>query len=108
MRNSVKLLTKLTAVATALYLATVGIVNAQQLDMVSGSVGGGYFKAAAALSEYVAQELPNTRIIVRPGTSWANVDQLDSGSADLAVIENVLGTLAWQGKSPTGDKYDFR
>ena len=67
---------------------------AEQLKMVSGSVGGGYFKAAAAFSEYVAAEMPDIKITVGPGTTWANVDQLDSGKVDLAVIENVVSSLA--------------
>lgn len=85
-----------------------GAASAEQLNMVAGSAGGGYFKAAAALSQYVSDEMPEVKITVRPGTSWANVDQLDAGTADLATIENVLSTLAWKGESPTGQKYDFR
>jgi uncharacterized protein len=108
MKNSAKLLTRIATLGTAIYIVTVGIGGAQQLDMVSGSVGGGYFKAAAALSGYVAEEYPDIKITVRPGAGWANIDQLDSGAADLAVIENVLSSLAFKGESPTGDKYDFR
>lgn len=89
-------------------LAVVNSASAEQLKMVSGSVGGGYYQAAAALSEYVGKEIPDTKITVMPGAGWANVDQLDSGAADLAVIENVLSTLAWKGESPTGQKFDFR
>jgi len=92
----------------AILIASAGLANAEQLKMVAGSVGGGYFKAAAALSEYVAAEMPDVKITVGPGTTWSNVDQLDSGKVDLAVIENVVSSLAWSGDSPTGDKYDFR
>ena len=100
-----------------MYVTLVGVLAitggsygamAEQLKMVSGSVGGGYFKAAAAFSEYVAAEIPGIKITVGPGTTWANVDQLDSGKVDLAVIENVVSSLAWSGDSPTGVKYDFR
>ena len=92
----------------AAMLLSAGFASAQQLSMVSGSVGGGYFQAAAAFAEYVQTEMPDVRITVRPGQGWANVDQLDAGTADLAVIENVLATLAWNGDSPSGDKFDFR
>ena len=99
---------KLLRTVPVLLLATAGVSSAEQLKMVAGSVGGGYFKAAAALSEYVSAEMPDVKITVGPGTTWSNVDQLDSGKVDLAVIENVVSSLAWAGDSPTGIKYDFR
>lgn len=82
--------------------------SAEQLKMVSGSVGGGYYQAAAVLSDYVSKEVPGLKITVMPGTTWANVDQMDTGQADLAVIENTTSTLAWKGESPMGQKFDFR
>ena len=88
-------------------IASAGLANAEQLKMVAGSVGGGYFKAAAALSEYVAAEMPDVKITVGPNY-MVQRRPADSGKVDLAVIENVVSSLAWSGDSPTGDKYDFR
>ena len=60
----------------AVLIASAGLANAEQLKMVAGSVGGGYFKAAAALSEYVAAEMPDVKITVGPGTTWSSLTNL--------------------------------
>lgn len=78
------------------------------LTFVTGSTGGGYFKAAAAFAEYISKEMPEIKTTVLPGAGWANIDRLETGDADLAVVENVLATLAAKGDSPTGRKYDFK
>ncbi|MGE4249366.1 MAG: TAXI family TRAP transporter solute-binding subunit [Parvibaculaceae bacterium] len=101
-------LLKAASLSIAALAFTGSSAMSEQLKLVSGSVGGGYYQAAAVLSEYVATEVPDLRITVMPGTTWANVDQLDSGAVDLAIIENITSTLAWKGESPTGQKYDFR
>lgn len=98
--------------AAAMPMVAMAIISspasAEQLKMVSGSVGGGYYQAAAVLSDYVTKEFPDIKINVMPGTTWANVDQMDAGQVDLAVIENTTSTLAWKGESPMGQKFDFR
>lgn len=81
---------------------------AQNLTFTSGSVGGGYFQISAALADYIQRENPEITSTVIPGGGWANVERLDSGLADVAVLENAQATLAWRGESPTGEKYDFR
>lgn len=100
------------ALSVMLMASTTGFAAAQQteqhLTLVGGSVGGGYYQAAAALAEYIGQEIPGISTTVTPGGGWANVDRLETGDADIAVIENVLATLAWRGESPNAKKYDFR
>ena len=82
----------------------------ESLTLTAGSPGGGYFKAAAALAEYIKAEVPGTSTTVIPGGGWANVERLDpkSATADVAVLENALASMAYEGTGPTGDKYDFR
>lgn len=98
------------AVVTA--VLAMGVSNAQAADLTftSGSPGGGYFKAAAAFAEAIKKEIPGTGTTVIPGGGWANVERLtpESKLADVAVMENVLATLAWTGETPTKKKYDFR
>jgi TRAP transporter TAXI family solute receptor len=82
----------------------------ESLTLTAGSPGGGYFKAAAAFAEYIKAEIPGTSTTVIPGGGWANVERLDPAAktADVAVLENALASMAWEGTGPTGKKYDFR
>lgn len=82
----------------------------ETITMTAGSPGGGYFKAAAAFGEYIKADIPGTSVTVIPGGGWANVERLDPASkaADVAVLENALASMAYEGTGPTGKKYDFR
>lgn len=81
----------------------------ESLTITAGSPGGGYFKAAAAFGEYIKQDIPGTSVTVIPGGGWANVERLDpaAATADIAVLENALASMAYEGTGPTGKKYDF-
>lgn len=81
---------------------------AESLTLTAGSPGGGYFKAAAALAEYIKAEVPGTSTTVIPGGGWANVERLQAGDADVGVLENALASMAYQGTGPNAKKYDFR
>ena len=89
---------------------TASTHGAESITFTAGSPGGGYFKAAAAFGEYVKADVPGTSVTVIPGGGWANVERLDPASkaADVAVLENALASMAYQGTGPTGKKYDFR
>jgi uncharacterized protein len=97
-------------IAAAVGVGLVHPASSADITFAAGSPGGGYFQAAAAFAEYLKAEIPNTSTTVMPGGGWANVERIapDSKQADVAVIENVLSTLAWQGETPTKKKYDFR
>ncbi|MGI9305658.1 MAG: TAXI family TRAP transporter solute-binding subunit [Gammaproteobacteria bacterium] len=97
------------AAAAAITFASSALA-ADSLTFTAGSPGGGYFKAAAAFGEYVKTDIPGTSVTVIPGGGWANVERLDPASkeADVAVLENALASMAFEGTGPTGKKYDFR
>lgn len=99
------------AAAATLALGTAGAALAgESVTFTAGSPGGGYFKAAAAFGEYIKSDIPGTSVTVIPGGGWANVERLDPASkaADVAVLENALASMAYEGTGPTGKKYDFR
>ena len=100
----------LLALALAAPLASGGAYAVDKLTLTAGSPGGGYFKAAAGLAEYIKAEIPGIATTVIPGGGWANVERLapESRLADIAVIENALASMAYAGTGPTGKKYDFR
>ena len=101
-------------VAAATLALTLGVagnaIAADSVTFTAGSPGGGYFKAAAAFGEYIKSDIPGTSVTVIPGGGWANVERLDPASkaADVAVLENALASMAYEGTGPTGKKYDFR
>jgi TRAP transporter TAXI family solute receptor len=97
------------AAAAMLVFASVGTAYAgQSITITAGSPGGGYFKAAAAYAEYIKEEIPGTSVTVIPGGGWANVERLDANLADVAVLENALASMAYDGTGPNGKKYNFR
>ena len=99
------------AAAAVLALTSSGSALAgESVTFTAGSPGGGYFKAAAAFGEYIKADIPGTSVTVIPGGGWANVERLDPASkaADVAVLENALASMAYEGTGPTGKKYDFR
>ena len=98
------------AAASAAFMATGIALAADSVTFTAGSPGGGYFKAAAAFGEYIKSDIPGTSVTVIPGGGWANVERLDPASkaADVAVLENALASMAYDGTGPTGKKYDFR
>ena len=97
--------------AVTLALGVAGnAIAAESVTFTAGSPGGGYFKAAAAFGEYIKSDIPGTSVTVIPGGGWANVERIDPASkaADVAVLENALASMAYEGTGPTGKKYDFR
>ncbi len=100
----------LLALALTATFASGGAHAADKITLTAGSPGGGYFKAAAGLAEYIKAEIPGISTTVIPGGGWANVERLapESQLADIAVLENALASMAYAGTGPTGQKYDFR
>jgi len=90
------------------FSATGTVFAGEKLTMTAGSPGGGYFKAAAAFAEYIKKDIPGTSTTVIPGGGWANIERLHDSQADVAVLENALASMAYEGTGPTGKKYDFR
>jgi len=102
---------QLAVAAVALAFGTTGTAFAgESLTLTAGSPGGGYFKAAAAFAEYIKKEIPGTSTTVIPGGGWANIERLAAkpAQADVAVLENALASMAYEGTGPTAKKYDFR
>jgi hypothetical protein len=108
MSTTVRKTLRLAAAAGLLLAIGSHGAHAQQITITAGSPGGGYFKAAAAVAEYIKQEIPGSQTTVIPGGGWANIERLESGLADVAVLENAIVTQATTGASPDGRKYDFR
>lgn len=92
-------------------LLTIGwsnLASAQKITITAGSPGGGYFKAAAALAEYIKADIAGAQTTVIPGGGWGNIERLQTGLADIAVVENAVVSMAAKGEGPNKQKYDFR
>jgi TRAP transporter TAXI family solute receptor len=76
------------------------------LVITAGTAGGGYYRACAAVAEYIKKDIPGSTVTVMPGGTWANLERLSSKKADIGIIENVSSTLAWRGTPPSPRKYD--
>jgi hypothetical protein len=99
----IKAARRLAAAVVVLAVGTIGSAQAaDNLTLTAGSPGGGYFKAAAALAEYIKMEIPDISTTVIPGGGWANIERIDpkAGTADIAVLENALASMAFEGTGP--------
>lgn len=93
--------------AIAVAVTVVPVSAAERITITAGSPGGGYFKAAAALAEYIKADM-KVQTTVIPGGGWGNVERLQNKLADIAVLENAVVTMATKGEGPNKQKYDFR
>ena len=50
----------------------------ESITFTAGSPGGGYFKASAALGEYIKSDIPGTSVTVIPGGGWAKRREIGS------------------------------
>jgi TRAP transporter TAXI family solute receptor len=97
--------------ATVLILGIDGSrldAHAMDFTLTAGSPGGVYFKNAAAFAEFIKKEMPGTSTTVIAGGGMANVERLDAGQADIAVLENATATLGYKGTPPARKKYNIR
>ena len=72
-----------------------------ELVLATGSSSGTYHRVGVALADLINGREPGFRITLRTtGGSVENVKLLDSGEADLAIVQNDIAYLAERGLSP--------
>jgi TRAP transporter TAXI family solute receptor len=78
---------------------------ADDLTMLGGPVGGGWYAVAGGISEIVHTAAPDLTIKVAPGGAVVNPARVSTGDAAFAMSVGVNNGMAWEGSEPYEEKY---
>lgn len=78
---------------------------ADDLTMLGGPVGGGWYAVAGGISEIVHRAAPDLTIKVAPGGAVVNPPRVATGDAAFAMSVGVNNAMAWNGAEPYDQKY---
>lgn len=92
--------TRFLAALTALSLGPVSVTQAETLEFLAGSVGGGWYNMAVGLSGVVHEAAPDLTLKTVPGGGVSNPSQLDAGIGQLGLVQNIFGVAARSGAGP--------
>ena len=91
--------------ATAAFAALIGPAAADDLTMLGGPVGGGWYAVAGGISEIVHSAAPELTVKVAPGGAVVNPARVSTGDAAFAMSVGVNNGMAWNGADPYEEKY---
>ncbi len=70
-------------------------------------MGGGFYAVGAGLADYVTKNVPDVQVTaVTSGGVNENINRLDSGQAEVAMLNTIDTPIAFEGKEPYRRKYD--
>ena len=95
---------RFTVFALALMLLIIGGVAAHasvEINFSTGSMGGGFYAIGGGLADFITKHAPGVE--VTSGTSGGaneNINRLDSGQAEIGMLNTIDPPLAVEGKPP--------
>lgn len=95
------------ALAAVLVFVSVPALAELQLNFSTGSMGGGFYAVGSGISDYITKHVPG--IIVTAVTSGGvneNINRLDSGQAEIGLVNTIDPPLAFKGEAPYKRPYD--
>lgn len=92
---------KAIAATAAILLLGTAACAAVQLNFSTGSMGGGFYAIGGGLADYVTKNVPGVEVTaVTSGGVNENINRLDSGQAELGLLNTIDTPLAFEGKPP--------
>jgi TRAP transporter TAXI family solute receptor len=93
---------KKTGLAGALLLLTAGLgihagAKAEQVRMATGGTAGTYYAFGSAVGQILTEKTKITIPVQSTGASKANIQLIDAGEAELAIVQNDVMDYAWRG-----------
>ena len=96
----------LTSVLSAALVSTVSAGKEKKYILATASTGGTYYPVGVGIATIASLKLAKkhklTFSAVTSAGSGENVDMIDKGEVDFAILQGLFGSMAWQGK----DKYE--
>ena len=99
---------RLIALAAAILISCTGAMAAPvQLNFSTGSMGGGFYAIGGGLADFATKHVPGVEITsVTSGGVNENINRLDSGQAEMGMLNTIDPPLAFEGKPPYKKTYD--
>ena len=89
------------AVAVLLLFGTAAFAATVQLNFSTGSMGGGFYAIGGGLADFVTKNAPGVEVTaVTSGGVNENINRLDSGQAEIGMLNTIDPPLAFEGKAP--------
>lgn len=96
----------LTSVLSAALVSTVSAGKEKKYILATASTGGTYYPVGVGIATIASLKLAKkhklTFSAITSAGSGENVDMIDKGEVDFAILQGLFGSMAWQGK----DKYE--
>ena len=96
----------LTSVLSAALVSTVSAGKEKKYILATASTGGTYYPVGVGIATIASLKLAKkykmTFSAITSAGSGENVDMIDKGEVDFAILQGLFGSMAWQGKA----KYD--
>jgi hypothetical protein len=78
-----------------------------QLNFSTGSMGGGFYAIGGGIADYLTKNVPGVQVTaVTSGGVNENINRLDSGQAEIGLVNTIDPPLAFEGKEPYKKKFD--
>jgi TRAP transporter TAXI family solute receptor len=88
------------AAAALLLCGTMGFAGAskqEQIRMVTGGTAGTYYAFGSAVGQILTEKTKIPITVQSTGASMANIQLIDAGEAELAIVQNDVMDYAWRG-----------
>jgi len=78
-----------------------------QLNFSTGSMGGGVYAIGGGIADYLTKNVAAVQVTaVTSGGVNENINRLDSGQAEIGLVNTIDPPLAFEGKAPYTKKFD--
>lgn len=102
-----KRFTVLLAILGVFLFCGAALAAPTQLNFTTGSMGGGFYAIGGGLADFVTKNVPEVEITaVTSGGVNENINKLDSGQAEIGMLNTIDPPLAFEGKAPYKKVYD--
>ncbi len=89
------------ALGMLLLFGTAACAATVQLNFSTGSMGGGFYAIGGGLADFVTKNAPGVEVTaVTSGGVNENINRLDSGQAEIGMLNTIDPPLAFEGKAP--------
>lgn len=94
------------ALFVAVLVASGSSAKAENITILAGPVGGGWYLIGAGMAKIIHNSYPEIDVKVVPGGATANPPRVSEGSADFALALTAPTIMAYRGQEMFKKKYD--
>ncbi|MBW1997521.1 MAG: TAXI family TRAP transporter solute-binding subunit [Deltaproteobacteria bacterium] len=97
----------LVTLIAVLMITGVSWAKTVNLSLSTGSMGGGFYAIGGGMAEYITKHVPGVRCTaITSGGVDENINRLDTGKADIALVSTGDSQAAFRGMPPYKKRFD--